>query len=292
MDKISERVTALRREVEKQRFAGDDPVVSLVPRLSQAEIVARVIAAERTGAVLTLGTFRYNPSEDLAAAALHEAIAALRVWRFAAARVHLEEATRGQDAALQQRVSLCKSLVRHLSALIYVPLGEKLRLGLAEFDAARRGLDLLPEAESLHYRDEIDRLLTLREAAAGGDPFLIAAWSLVRAQLAMSAGQDEAALIWLLGLATRQIPAPEGYLADLLGRARRQILSALGETLPDDPAHSTDPVRPRELFNALLARLSTDLGRDLAGGMQFFALDDYHPADIEAEAREGRARPR
>lgn len=292
MDKLSERVAALRREVERQRFAGDDPTVALVPRLSQAEVVARVIAAERTGAALTIGESHYSPGEDLAEAALHEATAALRAWRFAAARVHLDEAARGHDAALQQRVALFKALTRHLAALIYVPLGEKLRLGLAEFDEARRGLDRLPETEALHYRDELDRLLALREAAAGGDPFLVAAWSLVRAQLALNAGQDEAALIWLLGLAARSVAAPEGYLADLLGRARRQILSAIGEPPPDDPELSPEAVRPRELFNALVARLSADLGRDLAGGMQYFALDDYHPADLATEEPKGAARRR
>ena len=292
MDKIPVRVAALRREVEKQRFAGDDPVVALVPRLTQAEIVARVIAAERTGAALTLGEIRYSPSDDLAEAAFDEAVAATRAWRFAAARIHLDEAARGHDAVLQQRVTLFKALVRHLSALIYVPLGEKLRLGLAEFDGARRGLDLLPEAESLYYRDEVDRLLTLREAAAGGDPFLAAAWLLVRARLAMNAGQDEAALVWLLGLAARQGMTSEGYLADLLARGRRQLLAAIGEAVPDAPDLSGEPVRPRDLFNALVARLSADLGRDLAGGMQFFALDEYHSADLEAETTKGRARPR
>lgn len=292
MDKLPERVAALRREVERQRFAGDDPAVALVPRLSQVEIVARVIAAERTGAALTLGESRYSPSDDLAEAALHEATAALRSWRFAAARAHLDVAARGHDAALQQRVSLFKALTRHLSALTYVPLGEKLRLGLVEFDAARRGLDLVPEPESLHYRDELDRLLTLREAAAGEDPFLVVAWSLVRAQLALNAGQDEAALIWLLGIAARSNDPSEGYLAELLGRARRQILAAIGEPLPDAPDLSPEPVRPRELFNALVARLGVDLGRDLAGGMQYFALDDYHSADIPAEEAQGTPRRR
>lgn len=292
MDKISERVAALRRDVEQQRFAGDDPVVALVPRLTQPEIVARVIAAERTGAALTIGESRYSPSDDLAEAAFLEAVAATRTWRFAAARVHLDTAARGHAPLLQQRVALFKALVRHLSALIYVPLGEKLRLGLAEFDEARRGLDLLPQAESLYYRDELDRLLALREAAAGGDPFLVAGWTLVRAQLAINAGQDEAALVWLLGLAARQGTTFEGYLADLLARGRHQLLAAIGDAVPDAPELPDEPVRPRELFNALIARLSADLGRDLAGGMQFFAVDEYRSADIEAETTRGRPRSR
>jgi hypothetical protein len=77
MREITERAAALGREVERQRFAGDDPVVALVPRLSQAEIVARVIAAERTGAALAIGEGRYSPTEDLAEAALREALGAL-----------------------------------------------------------------------------------------------------------------------------------------------------------------------------------------------------------------------
>ncbi len=290
MREITERAAALGREVERQRFAGDDPVVALVPRLSQAEIVARVIAAERTGAALAIGEGRYSLTEDLAEAALREALGALRSWSFAVARVRLDEAARAHDPATQQRVALFKALTRHLSALIYVPLGEKLRLGLPEFDAARRDLDLLPPVESLHYRDELDRLLTLREAATGGDPFLAAAWTLVRAQLAMSAGQDEAALLWLLGLAARQAPAPEGYLAELTDRARRQILALIGEPLPDAGEKPSEAVRPRELFNALIARLGADLGRDLAQGMQYFALTEYVPAGIADE--EGRTLPR
>ncbi|HEY8600515.1 MAG TPA: hypothetical protein VIL85_18910, partial [Thermomicrobiales bacterium] len=61
MREITERAAILQRQVERQRFAGEDPVVELVPRLSQAEVVARVIAAERAGATLALGETRYNP---------------------------------------------------------------------------------------------------------------------------------------------------------------------------------------------------------------------------------------
>ncbi len=286
MREITERAAALQRQVERQRFAGDDPVVELVPRLSQAEIVARVIAAERTGATLALGETRYNPNEDLAEAALREAAASLRSWGFAVARVRLDEASRAHDPSLQQRVSLFKALTRHLSAIIYVPLVEKLRLGLPELDDALRGLDLLPPAESLHFRDELDRLLTLREAAAGGDQFLATAWTFVRAQLAMAGGQDEAALLWLLSVAARQPAITDGYLGELLGRARRQILTLIGEPDPGDPATPIDPVRPRELFNALTARLSTDLGRDLLQGMRYFAVTEYVAADL-ADDRQG-----
>lgn len=291
MREITERAAILQRQVEHQRFAGNDPVVELVPRLSQTEIVARVIAAERTGATLALGETRYNPNEDLAEAALREAAGSLRSWGFAVARVRLDEASRAHDPATQQRVSLFKALTRHLSAIIYVPLGEKLRLGLAELDAVLRGLDLLPSAETLHFRDELDRLLTLREAAAGGDQFLAAAWTLVRAQLAMAGGQDEAALLWLLSIAARQPAIIDGYLGEMFGHARRQILTLIGEPDPGDPATPTDPVRPRELFNALTARLSADLGRDLTQGMQFFAVTEYIAADLADDGNESKSAP-
>ncbi|HEY8600710.1 MAG TPA: hypothetical protein VIL85_19895, partial [Thermomicrobiales bacterium] len=195
------------------------------------------------------------------------------------------------DPTLQQRVSLFKALTQHLSAIIYVPLGEKLRLGLPELDEVLRGLDLLPPAESLHFRDELDRLLTLREAAAGGDRFLAAVWTLVRAQLAMAGGQDEAALLWLLNIAARQPAITEGYLGELLRRARRQILTVIGEPDPDDPATPIDPVRPRELFNALTARLSADLGRDVTQGMQFFAVTEYVAADLADDQPGGEPTP-
>ncbi len=291
MREITERAAALQRQVERQRFAGEDPVVELVPRLSQAEIVARVIAAERTGATLAVGETRYNPNEDLAEAALREASGALRSWGFAVARVRLDEASRAHDPASQQRVSLFKALTRHLSAIIYVPLGEKLRLGLPELDAVLRGLDLLSPAETLHFRDEIDRLLTLREAAAGGDQFLAAAWTFVRAQLAMAGGQDEAALLWLLSVAARQPAITDGYLGERLGRARRQILTLIGEPDPGDPATPLDPVRPRELFNALTARLSADLGRDLTQGMQYFAVTECVVADLAEDRQGGKPTP-
>jgi hypothetical protein len=292
MDDITRRTAELKRQIERRRFAGDDPVVALTPRLGQAEIVARTLAAERAGAALTIGELRYNPGEDLAEAAIRSALGALRSHSFAAARVRLDEAAeRAHDPESQQRISLLKALTRHLSALIYVPLHEKLRLGLADLDETLRGLDLLPAAERLHFRDEIDRLLTLREAAAGGDPFLDATWILVRAQLAISAGQDEAALLWLLRLAARFTDAapgdttPDGYLADLIARSRQQILTMIG--LPPTPlaegAKPPESVRPRELFNALTARLSTDLGRDVMQGMGFFAMREYVGAEIADE---------
>lgn len=297
MGEIDERVTAIRREVERRRFAGDDPELALRPRLAQAEIVALTLAAERAGAALTIGDVRYHPGADLAEGALDEAIAALRTWGFGAARARLDEAARrAVDPVTQQRVALFKALVRHLSAIIYVPLGEKLRLGLPDLDEALAGLDRLPRAEIVHYRDEIDRLLALREAAAGGDPFLAAAWTTIRAQLAINAGQDEAALVWLLRLAAARRLGPEGggtgYLVELIERARAQILALIaplaeGEAAPSAP----EAVRPRELFNALVARLGVDLGRDLGQGLTRFALTEYAPTDL-ALTEEGAATPR
>lgn len=289
MREIDERVAALRREVERRRFAGDDPDVALVPRLTQAEIVARTLAAERAGAVLTIGAVRYRPGADLAEAALIEAVAALRSWSFGAARARLDEAARRvDDPAAQQRAALFKALTRHLSAVIYVPLGEKLRLGLAEFDEAAAGLDLLPAAERRHYRDELDRLLTLREAAAGGEPFLAAAWTLLRAQLALGAGQDEAALVWLLRLAAARRLGDEGggegYLVALIARARAHILATITPVAAGEAAALPEAVRPRELFNALVARLGVDLGRDLAHGLTYFALAEYVPTDLAPTA--------
>lgn len=296
MAEIDERMAAIGREVERQRFAGDDPELALKPRLAQAEIVALTLAAERAGTALMIGALRYYPGADLAEAALNEAIAALRTWGFGAARARLDEAARrAVDPPTQQRATLFKALVRHFSALIYVPLHEKLRLGLAELDEAMQGLDLLPRAEIVHYRDEIDRLLALREAAAEGDPFLAAIWSLIRAQLAINGGQDEAALLWLMRLAAARRLGPEGgrtgYLPELVERARVQLLTTIaplaeGEAAPAVP----DAVRPRELFNAVVARLGIDLGRDLTQGLSRFALTEYVPTDL-APTENGVATP-
>ncbi len=222
MAEIAQRIAELRRQIERERFAGGDPVVEVTAQLDPAEIVARTLAAERAHAVLTFGDTRHNPSEDLAEAALRGASGALRSWGFAAARARLDDASgQSHEPRTQQRITLFKQLTRHLSAIVYTPLAEKLRLTLADLDEATHSLDLLAEAERLHYRDEIDRLLALREAAAKGDPYLAAAWTLLRAQAAMSTGQDEAALLWLLHLATSQVNAPtDTYLADLRARAR------------------------------------------------------------------------
>jgi len=286
MGEIDERMVAIGREIERRRFAGDDPELALKPRLAQAEIVALTLAAERAGTALTIGAVRYYPGADLAERALHEAITALRTWGFGAARARLDEAARrAVEPLTQQRASLFKALIRHCSAIIYVPLHEKLRLGLAELDEALTGLDLLPRAEIVHYRDEIDRLLALREAAAEGDPFLSAAWTTIRAQLAMAAGQDEAALLWLLRLAAARRLGPEGggtgYLVELVERTRAQILAAIAPLAEGEAAPvASEGVRPRELFNAIVARLGVDLGRDLGQGLTRFALTEYVPSDL------------
>ena len=286
MGEIDERMAAIGREIERRRFAGDDPALALKPRLAQAEIVALTLAAERAGTALTIGAVRYHPGADLAEGALHEASTALRGWGFGAARARLDEAARRAiEPSTQQRVALFKALTRHLAAIVYVPLNEKLRLGLAELDGALAGLDRLPRAEVVHYRDEVDRLIALREAAAEGDPFLAASWTLIRAQLAINAGQDEAALLWLLRLAAARRLGPEGggagYLPELVERARTQILASIvplaaGEAAPDAP----EAVRPRELSNAIVARLGIDLGRDLGQGLTRFALTEYVPDDL------------
>jgi hypothetical protein len=298
MAEIDERMAAIGREIERQRFAGDDPELALKPRLAQAEIVALTLAAERAGSALTIGDIRYYPGADLAEGALNEAIVALRTWGFGAARARLDEAARrAADQLIQQRATLFKALIRHFSAIIYVPLHEKLRLGLAELDEALTGLDLLPRTEIIHYRDEIDRLLALREAAAEGDPFLAATWTIIRAQLAINAGQDEAALLWLLRLAAARRLGPEGggtgYLVELVERARAQILTTIaplaeGEAVPAPP----EGVRSRELFNAIVARLGVDLGRDLMQGLSRFALTEYMPTDLAPSDEGASAAPR
>jgi len=298
MGAIDERMAAIQREVERRRFAGDDPELALKPRLAQAEIVALTLAAERAGTALTIGEVRYHPGADLAEAALNEAVAALRTWGVGAARARLDEAARrAVEPLTQQRATLFKALTRHVSAIIYVPLHEKLRLGLAELDEASRGLDLLPPAEIVHYRDEIDRLLALREAAAEGDPFLAAVWTLIRAQLAINAGQDEAALLWLLRLAAARRLGPEGggagYLVELIERARAQLLTTIaplaeGEAAPAAP----EAVRSRELFNAIVARLGVDLGRDLTQGLSRFALTEYVPTDLAPNGDQTLVAPR
>lgn len=293
MPDLSQRIAELRKQIERERFAGGDPLIELPANLAPAEIAARTLAAERAHALLALDGEPHNPAEDLADTSLRGAIGALRAWGFAAARARLDEAAeRSHDPAAQQRITLFKQLTRHASAIVYTRLDEKLRLTLADLDEATRPLDLLDPAERLHYRDEIDRLLALREAAAKGDPYLAAAWKLLRAQIAMSAGQDEAALLWLLHLATdHSIPATDTYLIDLVTRTRSNLATMIGlpDPTPTDDPKKADPIRPHELFNALAARLTADLGRDVAQGMNQFVLTEWIPPDT---ADEGNGKPK
>lgn len=290
MAEIGRRIEEWRRRIERERFAGGDPAVTLEPGLEPGEVAARALAAERAHAILVVGDERHNPSEDRAEAALRGAFGALRSWGFAAARVRLDEAAeQSHDPATQQRITLGKQLARHLSAIVYTPLGEKVRLALADLDEASRPLDLLADAERLHYRDEIDRISALRDAAAKDDPYLWAAWTILRAHLALGAGQDEGALVWLLHLAARHpVPETDAYLADLTARARATIVGMLGLVEGEDEA-KIEPVRPRDLFNALAARLSADLGRDVVQGMNRFALSEWIAPDV---ADEGESKQR
>jgi hypothetical protein len=295
-----ERLNAAMRVIERQRFAGGDPAVVLPADAAPAEIVARTLAAERLHAVLVIGEEFFNPGEDLAEAALRRAFAALRNWSFAAARIHLDEgAARSHEAPTQQRATLLKALTRLLSAIVYVPLHEKLRVTLAGFDDVVSGLDRLAGEERLHYRDEADRLLNLRQAAAEGDAFLEATWTLLRAQVALAAGQDEAALLWLARLSAQRLPsAPatgpdDEYLAGLLARTRQNLLAMI---LPADAeagqSAPAEPVRPRELLNALAARLSATWGRDLAANLAIFAPRDYVAPELASNTPGARTKRR
>ncbi|MFN8511482.1 MAG: hypothetical protein U0841_02580 [Chloroflexia bacterium] len=296
MPNLSQRIAELKKQIERERFAGGDPIIELPANLAPAEIAARTLAAERAHALLALDNTPQNPAEDLADAALRGAIGALRAWGFAAARARLDEAAeRSHDPATQQRITLFKQLTRHTSAIVYTRLDEKLRLTLADLDEATRPLDLLDPTERLHYRDEIDRLLALREAATKGDPFLAVAWKLLRAQVAMSAGQDEAAQLWLLHLATdHPIPPTDTYLADLVTRTRSTLATMIGlpDPAPTDDPRKADPIRPRELFNALVARLTADLGRDAVQGMNQFTITEWIAPDMADERSEASAAKR
>ncbi len=307
MEEIAARVAAVRGGVERRRYGGEDPLVEVTPDLPAGEIVARTLGAERAAALLAIGGGRFDPGQDLAEAALWGAVGALRSWSFALARARFDEAgARAHDPVLQQRIALFKALTRFLAAVVYTPLEEKPRgARLDDLDETLGGLDCLPEGERLHYRDEADRLLNLRDAAAGGDAALDAAWTLVRAQLAMAAGQDEAALLWLLRLAARHLPASAGtpgaadaYLADLIARARAQILALIGAPEPAAAATGGEargageakPVHPRDLFNALVARLGAALDRDLARGMDQFALTEWVEPEVATAGRRGAKR--
>src|SRR5215217_7533185 len=87
-----ERLERERLELARARFVGRDPIAR-GPRGARAgEMLARVLAADREGALVRLDGELLNPGEDRAEAALQRAIGALTNWGFDTVRRELADA--------------------------------------------------------------------------------------------------------------------------------------------------------------------------------------------------------
>jgi hypothetical protein len=238
---IRDLVARLRQEIERARFAGDDPSLTVTPDDAPALVVAKTLAAERLNAPLRVDGAVVALQEDVAEDLFYRGLTALRYWRFAGAQAAFEEAgAKTTDAALQQRLALYRAttaLVRRivLSDPEQPPRAAPEDRALALVDT----LDALSPAERAHYAAELRRLIALRQALPS-DPYLQTVHCLLRARLALGSGDDALGLGWLLRAATLQDAAlaPSPYLADLLERARRRLRRFLGDLPPPAPLPS------------------------------------------------------
>jgi hypothetical protein len=287
---LAARVAELGRELDRDRFGGGNPVVVVPPGAGPLEVAARALAAERMNALLRLDGREYNPREDRADADLQRALAALRAWSFGAAESLLDTAgSQVREPALQQRIGVWKLLARLVRRLVMTDLDEELR-----GDPGRRaleqvdGADRVPSGEREHYRVEIGRLVAEHRAAgqgAAGDGGLSRTlWLVLRARLALAAGEPLPALGWCLRAAgaTADRLAPDEYLANLLAQGRQFVLLAVGELSGDAAAEAreaTKGLQAWDLYRALVARLGEVYGLDVHRETARFSIASYQ--DLE-----------
>lgn len=289
-----ERLERERLELARARFVGRDPSVR-GPRGARAgEVVARVLAADREGALVRLDDGLVNPGEDRAEAALQRAIGALTNWGFETVRRELAEAAAlARVASRQQRIGLIRALAMLMRALTVRAPGERLRGEEASARELLRRLDELSDEEKAHYDAELTRLVGLWRLAATDDAEW-RAWALLRGRLALRDSAEESALAWALrawdrqDVAGRDAAAPG--LATLLVAARavfRPLVEGPDIT-PDVDARGkqVEPPRAADVLPAVAAALAAREGSDEPfAGVQRFALVPFHGVT----AREGAA---
>jgi hypothetical protein len=255
-----EQIGTERLTLAKQRFDGADPTVRGPSGKSGPRLVARILAADREGALVLTGDTTINPAEDRAEASLQRAIGAATRWQFDVASRELGEVSAlSRSPVRQQRASLIQAMLRLVRALVWTTPGERLR---PEDSAARtllRRLDVLSHDEIEHYRAEVERLTGHWRAAAGDDE-VWRAWALLRGRIAMRDGADESMLAWALRAWDRQ-PEPERHLsaglAQILEGARLVFAELAGQPKPED---APDPPHPRDVLLAVAGTLAAQTG--------------------------------
>jgi hypothetical protein len=291
-DAFLERLERERHELARARFVGRDPSVRGPRGAKAVDVMARVLAADREGALVRLDDGSVNPGEDRAEAALQRAIGALTNWGFDTVRRELGEAAAlARVASRQQRIGLIRALAMLVRALVVRAPGERLR---GEEGSARellRRLDELSDEEKAHYDAELTRLVGLWRSAATDDAEW-RAWALLRGRLALRDGAEESALAWALRAWDRQevdTRAAAPGLAALLTSVRavfRPLVEGPDIT-PEVDARGkpVEPPRAGDVLPAVAAALAAREGADEPfAGAQRFALVPFHPAPVRDAA--------
>ena len=279
---LLEAVRIERQRVQRDRFQGRDPIVSGPSGKTATVTVARLIAADREGALVRLSETMVNPAEDRAEEALQAAIDALTTWSFDRFNRELAIAARfAREPARQQRVSALRALGALLRALVVKAPGERLGTERAALDRLLPALDQLAAGERDHYGAEARRLHTFWQEAVSA-PAAWRRWALLRAQLALRCDADESALAWSIRAWDCEQLAPfaaDSPVATLVEAARRSFTRLIDPA--NVPQAEEEPLRPRDVVlavsAALLARDDGDQARDP------FAFVPYYPPSAPGE---------
>lgn len=255
-----ELIATERLNLAKARFAGNDPTAAGPAGKTGSRTVARVLAADREGALVKAGDTVVNPAEDRAEEALQRAINGLSRWQLDTVSRDLNDvATLSRSLVRQQRASVIRALMRLVRALIWTEPGGRLRPEDAAVRTLLRGLDVLSENEKQHYEREVVRLVGHWRAAASDDEAW-RAWGLLRGQLAMRTGADESTMAWALRTWERQSEedreADDGLRA-LLDNARLLFATLAGLPPPED---APDPPRGSDVLLAVAGTLAARTG--------------------------------
>ncbi|MGI8642489.1 MAG: hypothetical protein ACR2LS_00015 [Thermomicrobiales bacterium] len=251
-----EAIAAERLTLAKARFAGNDPTAKGPAGKTATRAVARVLAADREGALVQAGDTIVNPAEDRAEEALQRATNGLSRWQFDTVSRDLNDvSTLSRSLVRQQRASVIRAFVRLVRALIWTEPGERLRPEDAAVRTLLRGLDVLSDDETQHYEQEVARLVGhWRAAAKDNDAWR--AWALLRGQLAMRTGADESAMAWALRAWERQGEAErtvDDGMATLIDNARLVFATLAGAPPPED---APDPPRGADVLLAVAGTLA------------------------------------
>ena len=281
------RVDRYRERIGRERFAGEDPVVSPLSPAAE-EVAAAAIAAERVGGLLRLDSRTISPAEDLAASELDAALRALANWDVRLARWRLALAAGyAHLPEQQQRVTLARALAQTVRDLLYEPPGRSRLKPEAPVVALVPALDRLPQDELEFYVEEARRLSGLWRQA-GEDDLLWSGWALTRVRVILRDGEPDAALAWLLRIYRRnRLRLPAG---DPIERLVRRAEASFRLLLPLASGEGEDTLRelaeeasPHDLLAAMVAALSQAWNTDVLLVSDRFALVLYQRPELEKE---------